>query len=233
MKSTLNKLVALKIPALRGKDAETNGMIIKLLALEGAQTVWNINKLLGRSREHYPTIFRAVNRLKERGYVTKTGTVKMAKKKGRTPTYGLTWRGFIASLTNEEVCSNVLNTLEKNPQILPLPRDVVLPIAKEWLGDEQIEKLARSLFEGLIKTIPDDIESVEERVCLGYLVPTLLKLKTPLKEIKQEDLSRLLKYPQAVNWLEESVEKTIKDLKEELEEAEEFRKWLQAKKPKK
>jgi len=136
---------------------------------------------------------------------------------------------FIVSLTSEKVCSDVLNTLEKNPQIqIPLPRDVVLPIAKGF-GDEQIEKLTISLFEGLIKAIPDDIESVEEGEYFGYLLPTLMKAPPPsLKEIKQEDIMAvLLKHPQAVNWLEETIENLIKGFEDSLKKLEGFKKRLQ------
>lgn len=227
--------VSQKIPALRGRDAKTNVRILELLALEGSQTTYNINKLLGRSRSLYPTIFRAVTKLKKRGYIAKTGTVRMTKKRWeRTPIYGLTWRGFITSLTSDKVCADILNVCEKNPQLqFPLPREVALAIAK-ILGNERLEKLARSLLEGFLKAIPNDIESMEEKEYPLYIVPALGKVPSRLEEIKieQKDLVRIVEilrnHPNALDWFEEKVECDIKTIEQSLESAKRWRDLIYA-----
>lgn len=224
-------LIPQKIPALRGRAAKTNIRILEVLAREGPQTTYNTNKLLGRSRGLYSTIFRAVTRLKEKKYVAKTGTVRMAKKCGRTPTYGLTWRGFIASLASDKVCSNVLGVLEKNSQLtLPYPSDVMLPMARELFSDEQIRKLARSLFEGFIKVIPNNIESLEEEKYGAYLIATLIEAPpTTLEKIDQSQSrleSVLRKYPKILDWFEKGVENFIKTLEETLDTAKKMREVL-------
>src|SRR5208283_1775170 len=119
------ELVGWKIPAITGRDAETNLAILELLSLEGPKTVWKTNEGLGRTRLQYPTIFRAVRRLRTWRYLKRTGSVKMQKKKGRTPKFGVTWRGFLAGLAGDKVSANALDALRNNPQLdLPVPREV-------------------------------------------------------------------------------------------------------------
>ena len=232
MKTDIENIMAMKIPALRGRKAKTNSIVLELLALEGPQTVWNINKMLGRRRELYPTILKAIARLKNRGYVAKTGTVKMAKKKGRTSTFGLTWRGFIVSLTSDKVCSNILTVLEKNPQLqFPLPREITLAIA-EILGNERLKKIAKSLQPCFLEAIPNDVELIKEEEYPLYLFPALAKAEK-LKEIKIEQkeliqiFDKIRRYPNVIDWFEKGIEGHIKTLKEVLEGAKKAREFIQ------
>ena len=226
--SSVEEIVALKVPALRGRDAKTNLMILERLALEGAQTVWNINKRLGRTREQYPTIFRAVTRLKRRMYLSKIGTVKMEKRKGRIPTYGLTWRGFFASLASDKVCTNILDVLDKIDYItLPFPRDIIAPLAKALWDDEQIGKVARSVFQGYVTAIPRDVESIEIPTLVEYFFPAVFQASPILfGAMKQKDPSVLLKYPKLVKWLEEITASQIEKFEKTLERMREARRLL-------
>jgi len=231
MKANLEELVASKIRILRGRDAKTNLMVLEKLALEGSQTTYNINKLLGRSRALYSTTFRAVARLKKRGYIARTGTVKASKTLKRTPTYGLTWRGFIASLKSDKVCDNVLTVLEKNPQLsLPFPKDVILSLCRGLLSDEEIKEITRSLFQGFLKSIPVGIESVEEEKYLAYLLPAIVEAPpTTVKEIPQNRWEAVLrKHPKVLDWFEEEIEKCIKKFEENVRAFQEVRKFIQA-----
>jgi hypothetical protein len=234
MKNDQNELVALKIPALRGRDSSTNAMILELIALKGPQTIWNVNRLLERTRKQYSTIFRAITRLKKRGYLTKTGTVKMEKKRGRTPVYGLTWRGLVTSLASDNVCGNVIAALNKNSHLqLPFPRDVVSLMARELFTDEEITDLVSRLFEGFVRGIPRDIESIPEEKLGGYIFSALIE--TPpsgLKEMGKKDFNILLRYPTFVKWLNQMLENSEKQLEQQLEGVKKVREFLSSLKSK-
>ena len=223
----LKEIVSWKIPALGGRDAETNLMVLELLALEGPQTAWKTNSMLGRNRKQYPTIFRAIVRLRKWGYLAKTGTVKMEKKKGRTPTFGVSWRGLLASLASDKVCTNILDVLNKNDQLdLPIPRDVFLDLAKALWSSEQIQEITMSLFESLVNTIPHDIESTPDEVLLGYLVPALIDAAPVLENIMPKETTELLKYPKLQDWFEELIAKEAARLQRDLTRIEEAKRWL-------
>jgi len=219
--------VSLKIPALRGKDAETNSMIIRLLALEGPQTIYDINRLLGRKREQYPTILRAVRRL-ERRYVADIRTVKMRKRKEETQIFGLTRRGLIASFANIDVCNNAIAVIEKLDYLeFPIPKDVILAIVKELWRDEDIGEVMKVLFEAFISVIPTDLDSVDTATLVGCLLPAIVKSDPVISgKMKQRDLSVIGRYPEVVKWFEGLTDKQISTLEGSLRRMYAFKKEL-------
>ena len=224
----VKELVAWKIPALSGKDAKTNSMILETLALQGPQTVWNVNRLLGRRRDQYPTIFRAMNRLKKRRYLAKTGSVKMEKRKSRTPTFGLTWRGLFGALANDKVRSDLLNVIDINNHIaLPFRRDIIRPIATELWGDEQIADVARSLFEGFVIAIPYDIESGDETMLIASLFPAAVQASPIVfAGLDEKDLTVLFKYREVANLFEKMIDRQIETFEDNLRKLAEVKRFL-------
>ncbi len=221
MPRNTNRL-ALKIPALGGKDAETNRRVFEVLATKGPQTIYGINKLLGRTREQYPTINRAVNRLAKRGYLVETEKVRMEKRKTeRTPKFGLSWRGFITCLVDDKARLSVLEVFDKNKHLpLPIDRDVAVPLATEALGQERIEKIAKATLKALVATVPRDLESIEDPPLFGCLLPALFELgRTSPKLLADINLnpSIFFKYPKVLKWIEENlIDEQTNKLEEQL-----------------
>jgi hypothetical protein len=206
----LDEIVAWKIPALTGRDAITNFAVLERLSLDGPKTVWDANKDLGRTRLQYPTILHAVNRLRKWRYLTKTGTVKMKKKKGRTSKFGVTWRGFFAAMVSGNVCSHILEAVRNNPQLtLPVPRDVFFGLVGTLWDGQQIEEIAQIIFESVIYSIPSDIESTEDQVLIGYLLPALVAALPELEKYPPKNPQELVKYPKVIRFFEMQIDHEI------------------------
>lgn len=223
----LDEIVAWKIPALAGRDAITNFAILERLSLDGPKTVWDTNKDLGRTRLQYPTIFRAVNRLRKWHYLTKTGTVKMEKKKGRTSKFGVTWRGFFAAMVSGNVCSNLLEAVRNNPQLaLPVPRDVFFDLVSALWDGQQIEEISQVIFESVIHSIPSDIESTEDQVLVGYLLPAMVAALPELEKYPPRNPRELQKYPKVTRFFKKQIDHEIQKFEDTLRSLKAGKDWL-------
>jgi len=139
----------------------------------------------------------------------------MAKKAERTPTYGLKWRGFIASLMSDKVRENLLEVLEKNPQLeLPVPREVLLPVIVRKFTDEELRNMAYGLFKGFLKSIPLDLELLKEEEYGAYIIPTLMNAKDAIPE---KDWSQLMEIPEFRNFAISEILKQERELEKALE----------------
>lgn len=220
-------MLAWKIPALGGRDAETNFAILELLALQGPKTIWDTNKDLGRTRLQYPTIFRAVGRLRKARYLRRKGSAKMEKKKGRTPKFGITWRGFLAALASEKVSGNVLGALRKNPQLdLPVPRDVFFDLVGSLWDEAQVQEIAWIIFENVIETLPYDIESTENRLLVGYFFPALMAVLPELEKYPPRNMGELRKYPKVINFFDRQLDHEIEKFQGTLQALRQGKDWL-------
>jgi hypothetical protein len=223
----MDQLAGQKIGALRGKDAETNLAILETLAIHGPKTKYAVNSLLGRSREQYPTTFRGIVRLRKRRYVDKVGSIRMQKRKTeKTPTFGVTGRGLLASLASARVCTSVLEVLEKNKHLdLPVPRETLV-LARALYDDEQITEITHGLFKAAIETIPYDIETTDDELLVGYVFPILMNAEPLLIKMKPKQPTELLKYPELVEWLQNSIDHQIGRFEKTLESLENAKKWI-------
>jgi hypothetical protein len=93
--------------------------------------------------------------------LTKTEYLKEAGKRAtrrgkqtKQSLYGLTWRGFIASLTIKKVRENILQVLKRNPLLAFPEKETVLPILEDLVTKQELETIARSVLEAFLKTIP-------------------------------------------------------------------------------
>jgi len=102
----------------------------------------------------------------------------------------LTWRGFIASITMNEVRENILQVLRVNP-LLDFPeKESVLPILGDLITNLELETIARSVLEAFLKTIPN-LELVENEPM--SILAWLLSIKEEIKLPKGFKLSRIPK----------------------------------------
>jgi hypothetical protein len=228
-----------KIPALSGREAKTNVAICEKLSLEGARTIWQVNKLLGRTNLQYPTIFRAMNRLEKTGYVAKVGSQKMQKKKALTPTYGTTWRGFIAALSRSAVRDNIITVLAKQKWLAdqfdpfgPTEEDLV-EFIDSIIDREHVKEITEAIFVNLVRLIPNDVESIlTSEYFYEYVFPSLLEraafgLDFPLKA-KEELYSYIVRHPRLLEYIEEKMFKPqVERVKHDQEVLEKMGKWLE------
>jgi hypothetical protein len=217
----MSELVPLKIPALRGKDAKTNIAILQALAIHGPKTIWETNGLLGRTSKQYPTVFRAVNRLERRGYLTKTGRVRMKKRKTEFATrLGISFRGLIASCVSLSVRNRILDVLEKNQHIdFPFDdnqRKSMLSFVRAAWDDKQIATFALSLLVTLIRIMPDDIESIETDSLLRCVAEAIEKSQANLLETKANAIDELLKHPDMFDWYDSLAKQHLHQLQEDI-----------------
>lgn len=215
--------VKAKIRALRGRDARNNRLVLETLALHGPLIKYDIFKALkSKGVEHYSTISRRVDDLKERGYLAVAGKrlITVGKRSDESPTYASTWRGFIASLAIETVIRDVLSVLENNPLLgfpLPpeVPREMVINALKELFTPREIGIIAHALLVGFLKALPGDLESIAEAEYVMYMLPALARAPKVKEKFEKKDLTRLLQIPgllEVVLGLIKTYEKQISEL---------------------
>jgi len=197
------EIMTSKVPALHGRDAINNNLVLETLALHGPLIKYDIFKeLKSKGIRYYPTISRRVDDLKRRGYIDVAGKrlITVGKRREKSPTYALTWRGFIASLMIETVIEDVITVMENDPLLwfdLPykISKDFVINVLKELFTSREIGIMAHTLLSGFLRALPRNIESVEQEKYLAYLVPALVEAPEIREKFEKKDLSKLLKIP--------------------------------------
>jgi hypothetical protein len=197
------EVIKAKISAFRGRDERNNKLVLETLALHGPLIKYDIFKTLkSKGVKHYSTLSRRVDDLKERGYIAVAGKrlIKVGKRSEKSPTYALTWRGFIASLAIESVTENIPDILEKNPLLkfsLPyeVPKEMVINVLKELFTPREIGIIARALLVGFLTALPRNIESIKQENYLAYLVPGLAEVPEIREKFEKKDLTKLLQIP--------------------------------------
>lgn len=181
------KLVESKIPAFSGIASNNNRLILKSIALNGPMLKYSITKSAKIGR--YSTASRRIDNLADRGYLAEAGKrVTERGKKTEESMYGLTWKGFIASIMIDEVRANMLRVLEINPLLVFPEKELILPLVEEIMTPQELETITISLVEALLKTIPD-LELVEDKQLFFMVMSALGELRLP----KNFTLSRIPK----------------------------------------
>jgi len=227
------ELVESKIAILRGRGSANNETVLETLALEGPLIKYDLFKELKNSGKKiiYPTISRRVDDLVDRGYleIVGTRTIVVGKRKDESSTYGLTWKGFIASLTIETVAQDILRVLEKNSHLkFPFPRKAPLRIIGEIFTKEELKLIGQALLTGYLRAIPKDLEYIKPEQYLMYLLPALTEAPSPeiQKKFEEKDLSRLLQIPEVSEFISKLLNDTEKMLEESLLSIKEIKKGL-------
>jgi len=231
MHMEIEEILRARIPAIQGRDAKNNKLVLETLALHGPLIKYDIFKALKvRNVRYYPTISRRVDDLKERGYLGIAGerTITVGKRREASPTYALTWSGFIASLTIERAIRDIPKVLENSPLLkFPVPRDMVIGVIKELFIPKEIETITRAIFMGFLKALPRDIESIEEEKYLAYIIPGLLEAPEIKEKIEKKDLSKLLQVPGFLEFVWNLIDSFETQLSESLKGIRIIRKRLQ------
>lgn len=197
------EIIRTKVPAFQGRDAKNNKLILETLALHGPLIKYDIFKALkSKGVKHYPTISRRVDDLKKRGYLDVAGKrlTTVGKRREESPTYALTWRGFIASLVIKTVIEDIPRVLENNPLLkfdLPhdIPKEMVVNVLKKLFTLREIGIIARALLVGFLRALPRNIESIKQENYLAYLVPGFTEVPEIREKFEEKDLTKLLQIP--------------------------------------
>jgi len=185
------------IGAFKGKDAKNNRLIIEALALNGSFVKYDIYKIVKKQRKiAWSTVSRRVDALRKAGYIKVTGTRRtvVGNREEDSPTYGITWRGLIASVEKSEVRGDMLTVLQKNPHLeLPEP---FLTIIGKLFTEEEINEMALKLAEAIL-ILPLDLESLkDEKEVLWHVMPLLNQVgfKVPEKKWNPELIQMISSY---------------------------------------
>ena len=150
----------MKIPIFAGKAAENAALILEHIAITGPLLKYGVFKQLNFTR--YSTVSRRIDDLRKRGYLAAAGRRKTERGKHTEESlYGLTWRGFIASLSSKKVRANIIHVLRKNP-LLTLPeKKSILTVLEEIVTPEEFETISKPILEAYLKAIPN-IEMIRD-----------------------------------------------------------------------
>ena len=207
--TNVNELSQMKIPALKGIGRRNNLLILETIATEGPLLKYDVyKKLKKRGIEEYSTVTRRIDSLREKGYLNEADRRITARGKRKAESmYGLTWKGFIASVTIEEVRENILRVLKINPLLVFPEKEIILPIVEEITSQEEIETITISVLEAFLKTIPD-LELIEDQQLFFMLMSALGELKLP-KDFKlsriPDDAWELLDRPAILKVVKEKI----------------------------
>lgn len=200
-----------KIPALKGRAKNTNMLILETLAIEGPLLKYDVYKKLSeRGIREYSTITRRIDALRKKGYLDEADKriTERGKQKAESM-YGLTWKGFIASLVSNEIRKNVLQVIEKDPLLAIPEKEFVLLVVREILNQEEIERITNNILYGYLKAIPN-LESIKEEELMLWILPALPEIVskgTKIGEIteKKRDLTKLLDNPKILWYVKERI----------------------------
>jgi hypothetical protein len=160
MHINLDDLIPMKIPIFTGRGADNAAVILEHIATTGPQLKYDVFKDLDFAR--YSTVSRRIDDLRTKGYLGEAG--KRLTERGKQTEesmYGLTWRGFVASLSSKKVRANIINVLKKNP-LLTLPeKDSVMTVLEEIITPEEFKTISKTILEAYLKVIPN-IETIRE-----------------------------------------------------------------------
>ena len=207
----LNDLFQLKIPALRGRGTANNILILEIFALEGPLLKYDIyKKLKERGISEYSTITRRIDSLREKGYLDKAGKriTKRGKQKEESM-YGLTWRGFIASLVSNKVRADVLHVISITPLLHIPEKEFVLLLLEEILNPKEIELLTTHILSSFLKVIPN-LENIEDSELFLWVFQALKEAPftgisiNKLSE-KKKDLTKLLDNPRILQYVKDRI----------------------------
>lgn len=217
-----DELVKAKIPALGERGAENNKLVLEQIALNGPLLPFDVLKSLGLKLKMYPTIHRRIMDLKNRRYLAEAG--KRSTKRGEQtekPMYGLTWRGFIASVSIEKVRKNLFQVLEKNP-LLTLPeKDAIMLVLKEILTEADLETISKLFLEAYLKAIPNLEMIRDDQLWIWvFSIQNFPQLSQNVKLSKMpKDLLELLDKPAILKVIKEKIVPSIRQRKADIEGA--------------
>ena len=207
----LDELYQMKIPALKGRARTNNLLILETIATEGPLLKYDVyKKLEKRGIAEYSTVTRRIDSLREKGYLNEAD--KRFTERGKREAeamYGLTWKGFIASLVSENVRGNVLQIIEKNP-LLGIPeKEFVLLVLKDIFDPKEVKVIADILLYAYLRAIPN-LESIREEELWIWIFQALKEIPPDIVRVteipeKKKDLTKLLDNPRILQYLKDEI----------------------------
>ena len=170
--TNLDELLKLKIPALR-RAAENNTHILNQIALKGPLLPYDIFNDLKKEGIYvstdYPTVNRRIKDLTKKEYLAEAGKRGTARgKKTKESMYGLTWKGFIASLSINEVRKNIFQVIRNNPLLTFPEKESILQVIEEIITPEELKIVSESYLEAYLRVIPN-LEMIRDDQLLIWL----------------------------------------------------------------
>ncbi len=226
----IEELTRIRIPALRGRHESNNRFVLETLALHGPLIKYDIFKLLKpEGVKHYPTISRRVDDLKKKGYIGASGkrVINVGRRVDKSPTYSLTWRGFVATLSIETVARKAPTVLQNNPLLkIPFPKKLVVRALDELFSPREIEAIVNALLEGFLRAIPRDVESIEQEKYIAYLVPAMVETPEIRERFERKNLTKLYQIPGFLDYVLNLISNAEKQLTDALEGVQAIKKEL-------
>ena len=213
----LDELLPLKIPIFSGIGADNTALILEHIATNGPLLKYDIFKNLGFVR--YSTVSRRIDDLRKRGYLAEAGKRSTTRgKRLEESMYGLTWRGFVASLSSQKVRANITDVLRKNP-LLTLPeKESILVVLDEIITPEEFETISRPILEAYLKAIPNlELISDDQLWVWFFAIKDFPRLPDNFKLSKMpENALELLDRPAILKVVKERIAPLIKQKTEEI-----------------
>jgi hypothetical protein len=183
------------IPIFRRKGASNNRAILKCIALNEPMLKYDIAKTLKIGR--YSTISRRVDDLIDREYIAEAGQrITRRGKQSKETMYGLTWRGFVASLTINQVRTNIVHVLRNHPLLAIPEKEAVLIFLEEFTTPRELDIIAKAVLEPLLEITPNfEMIRNDPVSLLGWLISINEPPRLPSEGFK---LSKIPKDPWAV-----------------------------------
>ncbi|MDH5461246.1 MAG: hypothetical protein OEX09_03350 [Candidatus Bathyarchaeota archaeon] len=179
----------MKIPALRGRARANNLLILETLASEGSLLKYDVHKRLKKNGiAEYSTVTRRIDSLRKKGYLDVAGRriTERGKRKAESM-YGLTWKGFIASLVSENVRRNALQVIERNPLLTFPEKELVISVLGEIFTQQELDDIITSILAAYLRVIPN-LETLREENLWIWLLE--------IREIPFPENFQLSKLPQ-------------------------------------
>lgn len=209
----------MKIPALKGRARTNNLLILKTIATEGPLLKYDVYKKLKKEGiAEYSTVTRRIDSLKERGYLDEAGKriTERGKQKAESM-YGLTWKGFIASVAGRKVEQDVLQVIEKNSLLVIPEKEFILLVLRDIFDPKEVEKITNLLLYGFLRAIPN-LENIEEEELGMWLLHGIREIPPHIIKIneiseKKKDLTKLLDNPRILQYIKERILPMISEWK--------------------
>lgn len=215
----LDELSQMKIPALKGMARTNNLLILKTIATEGPLLKYDVyKKLKKKGIAEYSTVTRRIDSLKERGYLDEAGKRNTERGKQKAESmYGLTWKGFIASVAGRKVEQDVLQVIEKNSLLVIPEKEFILLVLRDIFDPKEVEKITNLLLYGFLRAIPN-LENIEEEELGMWLLHGIREIPPHIIKIneiseKKKDLTKLLDNPRILQYIKERILPMISEWK--------------------
>lgn len=159
----LEELSQMKIPALKGRARANNLLILETIASEGSLLKYGVHKRLKKKGiAEYSTVTRRIDSLRKKGYLDEAGKriTERGKRKAESM-YGLTWKGFIASLLSEKVRGNALQVIERSPLLAFTEKELIISVLREIFTQQELDDIITSILTAYLRAIPN-LETIRE-----------------------------------------------------------------------